>query len=947
MLFNKLTCHLVFAVLLVAGLAFVATPATAAVTPVLSAPDADAVTTGIQVYGIRAETVTFELTVTFQDDQNNNVATPVTGFDATDIVLTAANSNGGVVPRGATASPVRANPNGSVYATTITANDNVSTVLIDVPVGAADTLGTLDLQANPPAIEGQEPTEVAERAVVHIVRSVAPPLTLSEDRSVSGTAPFTVTLTSTEAITLTSADIKVTNGFIPTNGISSDAAKKVWTVTITPGVSVTEITVEAAVNGAYIFPKGTFTVDTAGPVATITGTPPIGGGPFAITIAFNEPLRTGTTLLISEITVIGGSISVPFSIPSTNSYVTTLTPSPGVTTVAVQVSAGAVADVGGIQNSATPAPAHFFTVAATTGGPSRATGFSLDVIFSEIANRNNNANEWIEFKNTSSTPQNVNGWIVSIVTQLNSDEFLFQLPNVTIPAGGVLLVTDKNPEDVGSSLAKDSPLWRVVNMGALPNEGNFMLVLRKSSDRAHLGTANHIVDVAGYYPSSAQGATQLWPLLVQSAPFDKNNLKANRVYWRQHENVAGTGGSANTDAAVAFQPVGYTGVGYERAAAQTDENGGTPGYPNDVRHGNVEDLTGDVTISEIMFTTDGSANEVQWIELYNSSKTEAVALDADNGWSLIIENYIDPDSRDEPLSGEINFKDDGDVKTILPNQTVLIVSSVGRNSDRNHFPSNRVFDVYAEVGDEFDMNSKRDPFLNSTSGFYIELADGKDSTADEVGNFDLRSRRVNQLAWELPMGRTEDGDRTSIIRRYRQYSGRTGRYSSEGVVQDGTEREGWIPAANTDFRDFSRDNSTWYGSDTDYGTPGLRAGQALPVQLSQFRPDRTETGTVVIQWTTESEMDNAGFNILRSQTRTGEFKVINAQLIPGAGTTAERNTYTWTDTTAKPNVVYYYQIEDVSFDGERQALATVRLRGLVSAKGKLTTQWGELKQSRD
>ena len=39
MLFNKLTCHLVFAVLLVAGLAFVAIPATAAVTPVLSVPD--------------------------------------------------------------------------------------------------------------------------------------------------------------------------------------------------------------------------------------------------------------------------------------------------------------------------------------------------------------------------------------------------------------------------------------------------------------------------------------------------------------------------------------------------------------------------------------------------------------------------------------------------------------------------------------------------------------------------------------------------------------------------------------------------------------------------------------------------------------------------------------------------------------------------------------------
>lgn len=37
------------------------------------------------------------------------------------------------------------------------------------------------------------------------------------------------------------------------------------------------------------------------------------------------------------------------------------------------------------------------------------------------------------------------------------------------------------------------------------------------------------------------------------------------------------------------------------------------------------------------------------------------------------------------------------------------------------------------------------------------------------------------------------------------------------------------------------------------------------------------------------------------------------------------------------------QIEDVSFDGEQQTLTTVRLKGDVSATGKLTTIWGELK----
>ncbi len=121
-------------------------------------------------------------------------------------------------------------------------------------------------------------------------------------------------------------------------------------------------------------------------------------------------------------------------------------------------------------------------------------------------------------------------------------------------------------------------------------------------------------------------------------------------------------------------------------------------------------------------------------------------------------------------------------------------------------------------------------------------------------------------------------------------------------------------------------------------------GEPLPVTLSHFRAEHTDAG-VVLKWTTESEVDNAGFYIYRSETREGEFKVVNPTMIQGAGTIGERNEYTWTDTTAKPNVAYYYQIEDVSYAGVRKQLATVRLKGLVSASGKLATSWGDLKRT--
>ena len=732
MFFNKSRFILLFAVLLIAGLAFFAIPATA-VTPVLSVPDEvaqvddDPNTHGIQRYGIRAEAVSFPLTITFQRDPgaDNPVNISVTGFDVSDIVLQGLDSNDNPVLNGARAARLTTTDS-AVWTTTITIKGNVSKVNIAVPAGSAQTQPDFNGGFTP----GADVPATAVTESVEIIRSAAPPLILSPDKSISGNAPFTVTLTSTTLITLTSADLKITGGFIPTNGITSDAAKKVWTVTITPGVGITMVTVEPSTNGSYIFPKGTFTVDTTGPVATITPVP-IGGGVYSITIAFDEPLQAGATLLASELSVIGASIGVLSPIPATNSYVATLIPDSGVTTVTVQVNAGAVADAGGVQNTATPSPAHTFKVAATSGPPGTTAG------------------------------------------------------------------------------------------------------------------------------------------------------------------------------------------------------------------------QGDVTISEIMFATNGGTNDIQWIELFNSSDTQRVVLDAGTGWELIIENYDDPRSVRAPLSGTINFKDSGNVKTIPPRQTVLIVSANGRNSDRTHFVTTRVFDVYAELDTEFGMRNRRDPFLHPTKGFHIQLVDGRNNPVDEVGNLDGRTRTTDEPAWRLPSGWARNDDRTSIIRRYRRDTARRDT-ARRDTAFDGTQRQGWIPAAETSFLDLSRQRIvTWYGLKSDHGSPGIRAGGALPVQLSQFRPDRTETGAIVIHWTTESEVDNAGFNILRSQTRTGEFKLINAQLIPGAGTTAERNTYTWTDTTAKPNVVYYYQIEDVSLDGERQILTTVRLRGLISAKNKLTTQWGELKRSRD
>ena len=334
----------------------------------------------------------------------------------------------------------------------------------------------------------------------------------------------------------------------------------------------------------------------------------------------------------------------------------------------------------------------------------------------------------------------------------------------------------------------------------------------------------------------------------------------------------------------------------------------------------------DIMISEIMVASN-DGRLPQWIELANISGKE-VSL---NGWSIVINN--DPADA-AVVGGSVNLVI-GDV-TVGKDQVVLIVSKAGRNSgvsdraagDTNEgdLDSKRIVDVQSQVspGDDQYM-------LISEMGFRISLivspaAGGVITTSYVVGNLGME--------WEVPMA---EGNRSSIIRRE----------MGDAAEIMGTDAAGWMLASDTTLGGAHRE--TYYGQASDVGTPGYDAGGALPVELSGFGAKRDPlTGAVVITWATQSELNNAGFFIKRSQQKDGKFVIVNPTMIAGAGTTAEKQSYTYTDATADPNVIYYYQIEDVSLDGNRQTLTRAhRLKGHIGAAGKATTTWGELKSSRE
>ena len=328
----------------------------------------------------------------------------------------------------------------------------------------------------------------------------------------------------------------------------------------------------------------------------------------------------------------------------------------------------------------------------------------------------------------------------------------------------------------------------------------------------------------------------------------------------------------------------------------------------------------DVMITEIMVDT-GNGRSPQWIELTYSGMAKATL----DGWEMVIDNAIDADV----LGG-------GNAITVSLSGVMLDVSAHTGNTGKGHsalvtaWPATR---KSANISDDrvinlaTQLNQVSRYQLLSYKGFRITLVPPR--TGATIASFGDIAGNLHE-DWEVPM--SEGDARSSIIRRE----------MVAGAATMGTDAAGWILADSTSL---TTGQPTFYGNDEDAGTPGHDSGGPLPVELSHFRPARDKTtGAAVITWSTQSELNNAGFFIKRSQQRNGQFKVINATMIPGAGTTSEKQFYTFTDTTAQPNVVYYYQIEDVSLDGNRQTLTLgTRLKGHIGAHGKLTTSWGELK----
>lgn len=115
------------------------------------------------------------------------------------------------------------------------------------------------------------------------------------------------------------------------------------------------------------------------------------------------------------------------------------------------------------------------------------------------------------------------------------------------------------------------------------------------------------------------------------------------------------------------------------------------------------------------------------------------------------------------------------------------------------------------------------------------------------------------------------------------------------------------------------------GNAIDMGTPGkdniygsgrlnLPSGPTL-ISLSSFTASDSKK-KIILDWSTESEINNIGFNVLRSNSENGEYSKINKRIIPARGNGLNGASYRFIDKKADSGKTYWYKLEDIDTNGQ-------------------------------
>ena len=196
-------------------------------------------------------------------------------------------------------------------------------------------------------------------------------------------------------------------------------------------------------------------------------------------------------------------------------------------------------------------------------------------------------------------------------------------------------------------------------------------------------------------------------------------------------------------------------------------------------------------------------------------------------------------------------------------------------------------------------------FSEPTNILYNYKADGTSSTSWNRNNSALGNQNLN-----LSASLADNGGPTQTL------ALSSGSFVINTIPQDTTGSGGgdaYNGCPPFDQRIYSRpDGSTEPDDNRDIGA--YEYGAVLLVNLVSFSAEALED-SVLLTWETASEIDNAGFHLWRSDAKDGEYLQITDLLIPAKGGPAWGAEYEYEDFDVEQGLTYFYELEDIDYDG--------------------------------
>lgn len=92
---------------------------------------------------------------------------------------------------------------------------------------------------------------------------------------------------------------------------------------------------------------------------------------------------------------------------------------------------------------------------------------------------------------------------------------------------------------------------------------------------------------------------------------------------------------------------------------------------------------------------------------------------------------------------------------------------------------------------------------------------------------------------------------------------------------------------------------------------------------------------VIVEWSTASELNTVGFNLLRGEKPVGPFEQVNQALIPSASDTLTGNSYSYEDPDLEAGKTYFYMLEEIESSGGANQHGPIAVKANSPAKVEL------------